>query len=189
MKQEMNKLNNKIKEQENKENNNNKIIEDIFNNINEIINNKINDSIKLIENKINEKMKDELINNIKNVHDLEYKNKINYEFISCPKNLKYKLDITSTNTSFGWNDMFEIFISYKDNKEYLVSPNSNNFNLDIFSLINNQKIESLKGHNNKIRTIRYFINNKNKNEYLISADNNKIVIIWDITNNYNINPY
>ena len=63
--------------------------------------------------------------------------------------------------------MFEIFISYKDNKEYLVSPNSINFNLDIFSLINNQKIESLKGHNNDIRTIRYFINNKNKNEYLI----------------------
>ena len=187
MKQEMNKLNNKIKEQENKESNNNKIIENKFSNINAIINNKINDSIKLIENKINEKMKDEEINNIKNViHDLEYKNKINYEFISCPKNLKYKLDITSTNTSFGWNDIFEIFISYKDNKEYLVSPNSNNFNLDIFSLINNQKIESLKGHNNHIRTIRYFINNKNKNEYLISGDDDKTVIIWDITDNFNI---
>ena len=82
--------------------------------------------------------------------------------------------------------MFEIYISYIDNKEYLVSPNTNNFNLDIFELINNQKINSLQGHKNKIRTIRYFINNKNKNEYLISADDNKIVIIWDITNNYNI---
>ena len=39
---------------------------------------------------------------------------------------------------------------------------------------------------NHIRTIRYFINNKsyNYNEYLISGDDNKIVIIWDITNNY-----
>ena len=34
--------------------------------------------------------------------------------------------------------------------------------------------------------MRYFINNKNFNEYLISADNDKVVIIWDITNNYNI---
>ena len=80
-----------------------------------------------------------------------------------------------------WN-----IISYKDNKEYLVSPNTNNYKLDIFNLINNQLITSLSGHNNKIRTKRYFINNKNKNEYLISADDNKIVIIWDNTNNYNI---
>ena len=82
--------------------------------------------------------------------------------------------------------MFEIFISYKDNKEYLVSPNTNNYKLDIYNLINNQLITSLSGHKNHIWTIRYFINNKNKNEYLISADDNKIVIIWDISNNYNI---
>jgi len=30
------------------------------------------------------------------------------------------------------------------------------------------------------------MNDKDKNEYLISADDNKIVIIWDITNNFNI---
>ena len=115
----------------------------------------------------------------------EYRNKINYKFKKEP-NLKYKLDITKTNTSYGWNDIFEIFISYKDNKEYLISPNKNTFNLDIFTLLNNQIILSLKGHKNNIRTIRYFINNKNYNEYLISGDDNRIVIIWDITNNYNI---
>ena len=75
---------------------------------------------------------------------------------------------------------------YKDNKEYLVSPNSNDFNLDIFSLINNHKIKSLKGHNNDIRTIRYFMNNKNKNEYLISGDDDKLVIIWNISDNFNV---
>ena len=37
-----------------------------------------------------------------------------------------------------------------------------------------------------LNTVRYFINNKDYNEYLISADSNKIVIIWDITNYYNI---
>ena len=115
----------------------------------------------------------------------EYKKKINYKFKKGP-NLKYKLDITNTNIKWGWNDIFEIFISYKDNKEYLISPNINNFNLDIFILLNNKKILSLKGHKNGISTIRYFINKKNYNEYLISGDDNKIVIIWDITNNYNI---
>ena len=32
----------------------------------------------------------------------------------------------------------------------------------------------------------YFINNKDHNEYLISADKNQNVIICDITNNYKI---
>ena len=68
----------------------------------------------------------------------EYENKINYEFKNEPKNLKFKENITTTNTYCGWNDIFEIFISYKDNKEYLVSPNTNNYKLDIFNLINNQ---------------------------------------------------
>ena len=72
------------------------------------------------------------------------------------------------------------------NKEYFISPNKNNFNLNIFTLLNNKKILSLKGHKNIIGTISYFINKKNYNEYLISGDDNKIVIIWDITNNYNI---
>ena len=44
----------------------------------------------------------------------------------------------------------------------------------------------MKGHNNHIRTIRYFINNINSEEYLISADNDIIVIIWEITYNFNI---
>ena len=83
--------------------------------------------------------------------------------------------------------MFEVFISYKDNKEYLVSPNNKNYNLEIFALINNKKIKEIEGHNDKVSTIRYFINIKNNNnEYLISADNEKKVFIWDINNDYKI---
>jgi len=78
--------------------------------------------------------------------------------------LKFKLDITNMNTSCGWNDMIEIFIHYKGNKEYLLSPNFNNFNLDIFLLLDNQKKLSLEGNKNKIRAVRYFINDKNFNE-------------------------
>jgi len=116
----------------------------------------------------------------------EYNNKMNNKFEIDPNNLKYKYDITNTNDgNYGPNDIFEIFISYKDNKEYIISKNIN-YNLDIFTLLDNQKIKSLNGHKNHIRTVRYFINNKDYNEYLISADDNKIVIIWDINNNYNI---
>ena len=59
----------------------------------------------------------------------EYINKINYIFKKEPQNLKYKYDIMDTNSFCGWNDMFEVFISYKDNKEYVISPNCNNYNL------------------------------------------------------------
>jgi WD40 repeat protein len=176
MKDEINKIKNKMEDKE--KNINEKMIDD-----------KIKEEINILKNNINIKfMEQQNINDkIYNiVHNIEYEMKINYEFIKEPKNLKFKENITTTNTNWGWNDIFEIFISYIDNKEYLVSPNSNKFNLDIFLLINNEKIKSLPGHKNHIRTIRYFINNKNKNEYLISADDNKIVIIWDITNNYNI---
>ena len=178
LKKEINKLNNEIRDKD-KNNNEEKLDIKIKEEINKIENN-INMKFKEQQN-INDKIKDIILFDNK-----KYEYKINYEFKKEPKNLKFKENITTTNTNGGWNDMFEIFISYKDNKEYLVSPNTNNYKLDIFNLINNQLITSLSGHNNDIRTIRYFINNKNKNEYLISADDNKIVIIWDITNNYNI---
>ena len=167
----MNKLMEKISNQ--------KIIVKVNNN-NEQIDYRIKDLKTNINNKYNEL--NEKIN-----HNL-YLNKINYVFKKEPQNLKYKLDINNSNSSAGWNDMFEVFISYKDSKEYLISPNINNYALDVIELLDNKKITSLKGHKNNIRSIRYFIDKKNSNynEYLISADDNKIVIIWDITNNYNI---
>ena len=132
----------------------------------------------------------------KNPSELEeYKQKTKFEYTSAPVQLKYIKDICRNNTSCGWNDMFEVYISYKDNKEYLASPNNKKFSIDIYSLEENQKEASLKGHNNNIRTIRYFFN-KDKNEkependlvqeYLLSADDNKIVIVWDILNNFEI---
>ena len=174
-------LNDKISELENSiKNINNDLVQTNKNN-----DNRIKEEINKIENKIKEQ---ENVNKKINViiQDSEYKTKKKYIFKKEPKNLKFKENITSTNTHLGWNDMFEVFISYKDNKEYLASPNVDNYKLDIYTLINNKKINSLSGHNDHIRTIRYFINLKEKNEYLISADNIRIVIIWDITNQYSI---
>ena len=131
---------------------------------------------------------EELKRNIKN--NL-YTNKINYKFKKEPQSLKFKLNITETNNSSGWNDIFEIFISHKDNKEYLVSPNTYTKNLDIFRLSDNKIIKNLEGHESDISTIRYFINKNSYNfdEYLITADKDKKIIIWDITDtilNYKI---
>ena len=120
------------------------------------------------------------------LNKIEYNNKINYKFEKEPQNLKFKLDITNTNTDCGWNDIFEVFYCYKDNIEYIISPHSENFNLVVYTLLYNQKKTSLIGHKNNINTVRYFINRTNYNEYLISGDDDKIVIIWDITNNFKI---
>ena len=191
-------LNNSLIEKENRI----KIIENkleekevIINNLDIIIKNKeINDnevsyqlknSINEINNDLNVKY-NELLNMISNLEHNEFIKKINYKFEKDPQGLKFRQNIINSNASYGWNDIFEVYVSRKDNKEYLVSPNNNNYKLDVISLLENKITVSLKGHNNHIRTIRYFINNMNSEEYLISADNDIIVIIWEITYDFNL---
>ena len=191
-------LNNSLIEKENRI----KIVEDkleekeiIINNLDIIIKNKeINDNeisyqLKNTMNEINNDLNvkyNELLNMISNLEHNEFIKKINYKFEKDPQGLKFRQNIINTNASYGWNDIFEVYISRKDNKEYLVSPNNNNYKLDVISLLENKVTVSLKGHNNHIRTIRYFINNINSEEYLISADNDIIVIIWEITYDFNM---
>ena len=195
---EIKEINNKLKEKENQI----KIITEkldekelIINNLDIIIKNKEiddNEIIYQLKNTINEINNDlnikynELINMISNLEHNEFIRKINYKFEKDPQGLKFRQNVNDTNASYGWNDIFEVYISRKDNKEYLVSPNNNNYKLDVISLLENKITISLKGHNNHIRTIRYFINNINSEEYLISADNDIIVIIWEITYNFNM---
>ena len=157
-------------------------------NNNQIINNEENPiNIENENNIINEEndLKN-LENDKEDIESRKYINKINHKFMKEPINLKYQLDIVETNDFFGCNDLFEVYTSYKDNKEYVASKNINDFNIDIITLIDNKKILSLEGHKIHIRTLRYFINNKDNNEYLISADDNGLVIVWDISNEYNI---
>ena len=150
---------------------------------------KMDNQINDINNKFNrQKNINDKINNIILYENEEHKKKINYEFQKVPNKLQFKKDITTKNVTEGWNDLFEIFISYKDNKEYLISANAVTNELDIYDLTldNNESILSLKGHNCNVKSVRYFLNNKNNKEYLVSIDINKIVIVWDISNNYNI---
>ena len=146
----------------------------------------IDDTELIIEQILNKKDKSSNEMNIlvKEINR-EYENKKKYEFRKNP-NFKYKLDITNTNDPFGCNDIFEVYISFKDNKEYIISFNYKTFNLEQFELLGNKKIRTLKAHKYKITSVRYFINNNNYNEYLVSTDSNLIIIIWDITNDFNI---
>ena len=171
---------------------NNKLLNqsDIYNNIShntkikEIIINENNDNQNNNINILNSTEFNKEENSFKNY--TSYKKKINYKFKENPKNLKYKLDLINTNTNWGANDIFEVFLCYKDNIDYISSPNYINNYIDIYRLIDNKIILSLEGHHNRITSIRYFINKNNNEEYLISSDYNKIVFIWDISNNYKI---
>ena len=167
------------------ENINYEILQNIieFKNYNNVIIHDINNIIN--SSNINDKF-----NNIINIYNKIYKNNdnISNEVEKDLKNLTYKLDITNINEDLGTNDIFEAFISYKDNKGYIISPNINSYNLDVFILLYNksEKVNSLSGHTYHITMVRYFINDKNHNEYLISADSHHMVIVWDFTDNGNI---
>jgi len=133
LKKDINQLNNIVKQNDKKINDN-----DIE--LNQKMNNKLKEEINRIENNFNIKFREQenindKISNMILLDNKRYEYKINYEFKKDPKNLKFKDNITITNTSAGWNDIFEIFISYKDNKEYLVSQNCNNYKLNILFFI------------------------------------------------------
>ena len=79
-----------------------------------------------------------------------YKFKVKYKFHKSPF-FKYKSKITNKNYSGGVSDIFEVYLSYKDNKEYIASPNIYNSNINIFLLIKNKKLKSLKGHKKNVK--------------------------------------
>ena len=105
-------------------------------------------------------------------------------------NLIYNKIILKNNPIFGCNDIYEIFYCYKDNNQYIVYPNNEAFSLNVINMLYTEQFniltKVLKGHKTKIFSIRYFLNKDNLDEYLISSDISQIVIIWNITDNYNI---
>ena len=100
--------------------------------------------------------------------------------------LKYKENFKVTNRDQRFNELFEVFKSNKDDKEYLIYPNYKTNKINIISLNENKIIQSLEAHESHITSIRYFINERNKKEYLVSTEQTNIVIIWDISNDYKI---
>ena len=99
-------------------------------------------------------------------------------------NLKFKEIITENNYCEGYNDIFEIFISLKNKEIYLASPNKIDYILDIITIKDNKLYKSLEGHKYYVILVKYFLNNINNKEYLISSDKDNNIIIWDVSNDF-----
>lgn len=163
-------------------------IQTLNNNSNDLKNqisklNETNNYLKMELKNISEENKQlrETINTLK-----DNKNNYNTEYFKeNPKNLKFNYDIVKNNHINNICN-FDVYISFRDNIAYLVYGNKNNNNIEIYNLIEKKLFKSLKGHLSGINSIDYFINNKNKKEYLVSSEENGSIIIWDINDNYKI---
>ena len=140
--------------------------------------------IDFLEERMKELKKEkELKKKIKEENDNFIKQNINIEFKENPQNLKFRECLTNNASCYCDLSKFAVFIGLKDHVEYLVYNNKNNFNLDIMRIRDKTIIISLKGHSKDAIVIRYFVKD-NKEEYLLSCDVNKLVIVWDIQNSY-----
>ena len=141
--------------------------------------------VGFIEERMKETKKDkDLKEKIKEENDNFIKNNINVEFKENPQNLHFRETLTNISSSNEQLDKFAVYISLKDHIEYLVFNNKNTHNLDIMRIKDKTIITSLKGHNCHVIVIRYYMKD-NKEEYLLSCDENKLVIVWDIQNYFN----
>ena len=165
----------------------NELFEAQFNSIideNAMLRNKIVEMEKTIKN-LEGKISDIEANNKINISDSNSLNNsnnnvphINISTDFSPK-LEFKDIITKNHSKSGWLRQFVVFKSKKDNHDYLVYGNKSTHNLDIYRIIDKQLIFYLKGHETKVSVIKYFIKNNN-NEYLLSCDENKVVICWSL---------
>ena len=103
---------------------------------------------------------------------------INVEFKEDPQNLKYNETLTKVNKCYQY--YFDVFIGLTDHLEYIIYANNSN-NIDIMRINDKTIIKSLEGHKGRIFFIKYFCKN-NKEDYILSSDENSFVIIWDIQN-------
>ena len=176
-----------LNEKINKKKKKNELFEVQFNSIvdeNAMLRNKIVEMEKTIKN-LESKISDIEANNKINISDSNSLNNsnnnvphINISTDFSPK-LEFKDIITKNHSKSGWLRQFVVFKNKKDNHDYLVYGNKSTHNLDIFRIIDKQLIFYLKGHETKVSVIKYFIKNNN-NEYLLSCDENKVVICWSL---------
>ena len=137
--------------------------------------------IKILENE-NQRLKSENQRLKKEIKELKNNNNITFEKkVFIP----FKV-ITKNNDDYGCNDIFEVFNSLKNKKNYLASPNKNPdknryYNIDIYNLNERYDIvKKLEGHTSQITLVRYFTDKISKG-YLISSDRDKNIFIWDVT--------
>ena len=107
-------------------------------------------------------------------------------FESTP-NLRCKESLIKDNyDDYFINDSFEVYYSYQNyNEIMIVSPTKDN-EIRIMRLKDKKIIKILKGHSSNVCYIRHFFNPKSKIDYLLSLDDDKLINIWDLSNNFNL---
>ena len=184
----INKLEEKNKQMETKINeliNENKKIKEEFDKENKKIKEDLNKCLKYIEEKIDAKKKEEdLKQKMKEENEKFINQNIKAEFKENPQNLKLRDILKKNASSYARQSKFDVYIGLKDHIEYLVYNNKDTNNLDIMRIRDKTIITSLKGHNANTIVIKYYLKD-DKEEYILSSDANKLVIIWDIQNFFN----
>ena len=101
-------------------------------------------------------------------------------------NIRFNSIVQEMKCCFGINDIFAVYYDKNNNNElYLIFP-SENYSIKITRLIDNHFIKSLEGHQNQISFVKHFYNNIAQKDHLISSDKSCVVIVWDLSNNYNL---
>ena len=98
-------------------------------------------------------------------------------------NFKFREIITKNNCCTGINDIFDIYTLRQNNETYLASPDKTEYNLNIIEIKTNKLFLTLKSHNYFINMVKYFYNELNNDEYLISIEKSNIILIWEIKEN------
>ena len=123
-----------------------------------------------------------IINDINNNNINESK----LQFSPAP-NLIYQEDLISyCDCVCGLNESFDFFKSIKDNNDYLIISNKNNNNIEIINIYTKEVIKVIDGNEDKFISLKYYLNPKNKNEFLVAADVKNTIKIIDITNDYKV---
>ena len=124
------------------------------------------------------------MNKIKSQNKLDENNE--EEDYNISPNFEYEEDIIDdAEIAYALIDSFEAFMSKKDNKPYLIYQNKGNQKLEVLKVLKNKYklVESIEGHKTKITSIKYFFNEYENIEYLISSDyDGKILLIQNQDN-------
>ena len=110
------------------------------------------------------------------------------DYNSTP-NLKYKENIVKDFKHDYWIfDNYDIYYSEIENNKskfelflvYGCEDKENINNIKIVRIHDKKLVKELKGHENIVDIVKHFYNINNKKRYLLSADYQKLVIVWDL---------
>ena len=138
---------------------------------------------------VNGRKLDSLQNNIEKIKRERAKSKLNKskanrneeDFKSSPLKLSLNKVLINDNAANSLTDEFAVFNSNVDGKDYLISREKDTSNLNVYDLDTGNLVKKVEGHTNDLSAVRYFFNPREGKGYVVTADNNCVVIVWDET--------